>query len=129
MYDLGIEGGTLVTGQGRRQAHLYVEGGAIAAISDERQAARERIDATGLHVLPGMIDGHVHFQDPGDSSREDFISGSSAAAVGGITTLIEHTHSDPVRSVAFFRDKAGHLRDRSVVDFGLAAHVWPEDLA
>jgi dihydroorotase (multifunctional complex type) len=128
MYDLGIEGGTLVTGQGRRQAHLYVEGGTIAAIGDERHPARQRIDATGLHVLPGMIDGHVHFQDPGDSSREDFISGSSAAAVGGITALIEHTHSDPVRSVGFFRDKAEHLRNRSVVDFGLAAHVWPEDL-
>ena len=81
MFDLGIEGGTVVSGHGRQTAHLYVEHGVIAAVSTERLPARERIDALGLHVLPGMIDGHVHFQDPGDSSREDFIAGSSAAAV------------------------------------------------
>lgn len=127
MFDVGIEGGTVVTGRGVLQAHLYVQDGLIAAVSIERMAARDRIDASGLHVLPGMIDGHVHFQDPGDSSREDFIAGSSAAAIGGTTTVIEHTHSHPVRTPGFFREKAEHLRDRSVVDFGLAAHVWPED--
>ena len=129
MCSLGIEGGLVVTGEGRRRANLYVEDGAIAVVSDERLDARERIDADGLYVLPGMIDGHVHFQDPGDSSREDFITGSTAAAVGGITTVIEHTHSDPVRSPAGFREKAAHLQGRSVIDYGLAAHVWPEDVA
>lgn len=127
MFDLGIEYGTVVTGRGRTEAHVYVQAGRIAAVSAERFGARERIDASGLYVLPGMIDGHVHFQDPGDSTREDFIAGSSAAAIGGTTTVIEHTHSHPVRTPAFFREKAEHLRDRSVIDFGLAAHVWPED--
>ena len=75
-----------------------------------------------------MIDGHVHFQDPGDSSREDFISGSSAAAVGGVTTVIEHTHSYPVRNTRFLQEKIAHLQNRSLVDFGLGAHVWPEDI-
>ncbi|TAJ99465.1 hypothetical protein EPO44_10470, partial [bacterium] len=128
-YDLGIEGGVIVSGSGRRQAHLYVQDGAIAAVADERLGARERLDVSGLFVLPGVIDGHVHFQDPGDTSREDFIAGSSAAAVGGVTTLIEHTHSHPVRDIGFFEEKAVHLRDRSVIDYGLAAHVWPEDVA
>jgi len=127
MFDLGIEFGTVVTGKGRIEAHLYVQDGRIAAVCTEQFQARERIDASGLHILPGMIDGHVHFQDPGDSSREDFIAGSSAAAVGGTTMVIEHTHSHPVRTPAFFQEKAEHLRDRSVIDFGLAAHVWPED--
>jgi dihydroorotase-like cyclic amidohydrolase len=72
-----------------------------------------------------MLDGHVHFQDPGDTTREDFTTGSSAAAVGGVTTVIEHTHSDPVRSVAFLQQKVEHLRTRSLIDFGLAAHAWP----
>ncbi len=43
-----------------------------------------------------MIDAHVHFMDPGDTSREDFPTGSAAAAVAGVTTVIEHSHSSPV---------------------------------
>src|SRR5436309_1691508 len=128
MFDLGIEGGTLVSGDGRLETHVYVQEGRIAAVSSERFPSRRVIDASGLHVLPGMIDGHVHFQDPGESSREDFIAGSSAAALGGTTTVIEHTHSDPVRTPELFRRKGGYLEDRSVIDFGLAAHVWPEDI-
>lgn len=129
MFDLGIEGAVLVNGQGRRPGNVYVQDGVIAAVGDERFPAREPVDADGLYLLPGMIDGHVHFQDPGDTSREDFIAGSSAAAIGGITTVIEHTHSHPVRTVAFLREKIAHLATRSLVDFGLAAHVWPEDVA
>jgi len=126
VFDLVISGGTLVSPRGRRRAHLCVTDGSIAAISDEQPAASRTIDATGLYVLPGAVDGHVHFQDPGDSSREDFITGSSAAAVGGVTTVIEHTHSHPVRTAAFLREKIEHLRDRSLIDFGLAAHAWPD---
>ncbi len=128
MFDLAITGGTIVTGSGRTQAHLYVQDGRIAGLSTERLEARRVIDAAGLHILPGMIDGHLHFQDPGDTSREDFIHGTAAAAAGGTTTVIEHTHSDPVRTPAFLREKIEHLKARSLLDFGLAAHVWPEDL-
>src|SRR5205807_6928715 len=128
MYDLAIHGATLVTGRGRRRANLYVQNGSIAAITDEPALADRSIDAAGLHLLPGAVDGHVHFQDPGDTSREDFISGSSAAAVGGVTSVIEHTHSQPVRDVRFLRDKIEHLRRRSLVDFGLAAHAWPSQV-
>lgn len=128
MYDLAIDGATLVSPRGKRRARIYVEDGRIAAISDDQYAARQRIDATGLCVLPGSVDGHVHFQDPGDTSREDFLSGTSAAAVGGVTTVIEHTHSHPVRDPAFLRDKVEHVGRRSVIDFGLAAHAWPSQL-
>jgi dihydroorotase (multifunctional complex type) len=105
---------------------LYIQDGSIAAVAGEELEAHRRIDASGLYVLPGAIDGHVHFQDPGDTTREDFISGSSAAAVGGVTTVIEHTHSHPVRDAAFLREKINHLQQRSLVDFGLAAHAWPD---
>jgi dihydroorotase (multifunctional complex type) len=128
MYDLAIRGATVVTGRGRRRAHVYVQNGAVVAISDESASAAQSIDAAGLHLLPGAVDGHVHFQDPGDTTREDFISGTSAAAVGGVTTVIEHTHSDPVRNPKFLRDKIQHLRTRSLVDFGLAAHAWPSQV-
>jgi dihydroorotase (multifunctional complex type) len=126
MFDLGIEGGTLVTGAGRMPAHLYVSGGRIAAISAECLEARERVDATGLLVMPGMIDTHVHLMDPGDETREDFPSGTAAAARAGVTTIIEHTHSGAVREVADLQAKVAHLADRSRVDFGLAAHAFPD---
>jgi dihydroorotase (multifunctional complex type) len=128
-YELGIEGGILVSGKARRRVNLYVEAGTIAAVTPERHESRQRVDASDLFVLPGMIDGHVHFQDPGDTTREDFITGSSAAAAGGTTTVIEHTHSDPVRSSRFFQEKRAYLQTRSLVDYGLAAHVWPEDVS
>jgi dihydroorotase len=126
VHDLAIHGATLVTPRGRRRAHVYVANGRIAGIGEEKLEARQTIDATGLHLLPGSVDGHVHFQDPGDTTREDFISGSSAAAVGGVTTVVEHTHSHPVRNPASLREKVEHLRNRSLVDFGLAAHAWPD---
>jgi dihydroorotase (multifunctional complex type) len=127
-HDLAIRGATLVTPRGRRRAHVYIDNGRIAALDSETRAAAETIDAGGLYVLPGCVDGHVHFQDPGDTSREDFVTGSSAAAVGGTTTVIEHTHSDPVRSVEFLRDKIEHVSRRSLIDFGLAAHAWPSQV-
>jgi dihydroorotase-like cyclic amidohydrolase len=126
VFDLAISGGTLVSPRGKRRANIYVENGSIAAITNDEVDAKRRVDAADLYVLPGAVDGHVHFQDPGDTTREDFITGSSAAAVGGVTTVIEHTHSDPIRNTGFLREKIEHVRTRSVVDFGLAAHAWPD---
>ena len=127
-FDLGILGATIVSRGIRHRNHLYVQDGAIAAITDEELDADRVIDASGLFLVAGVIDGHLHFQEPGDTTREDFVSGSMSAALGGVTTVIEHTHSDPVRSVEFLREKIELHRGRSIVDFGLAAHAWPEDV-
>jgi dihydroorotase (multifunctional complex type) len=124
-YDLGIEGGTLVTGGGRSQANVYVTKGRIAAITPDRRAAGRRVDAGGLLVMPGMVDAHVHFMDPGSPEHEDFPSGSAAAARAGVTTVIEHTHGAPVRTLRDLEQKRSHLSSRSRVDFALAAHAWP----
>jgi len=80
-------------------------------------------------VLPGMVDSHVHLMDPGDTTREDFPTGTAAAAARGVTTIIEHTHARPVRTLTEFEDKRSHLEGRSNVDYALAAHVWPNHLA
>lgn len=127
-YDLALHGGTVLTAEGRRLASVYVQDGRIAAISAEKFTAKEVVDVSGALLLPGMIDGHVHFMDPTEPEREDFISGSQAAAVGGVTTVVEHTHSGPVRRRAELEEKIAYLRGRSLVDFGLAAHVWPETI-
>jgi len=128
MFDLGIENGTLIRGSGRLGAHVYIRRGRIAAFSADRLAARSRIDASGTYVMPGMIDTHVHLMDPGDTSREDFPRGTAAAAKSGVTTIVEHTHHKPVRTVDDLIEKRRYLRDRSRVDFGLAAHAWPDHL-
>src|SRR5215207_8185137 len=127
MYDLLVEGGIIVSPTASVRANLVVDGGQVVALTADRPNARRKINADGLLVLPGMVDEHVHFMDPGPTEREDFITGSSAAAVGGVTTVIEHTHAQPVRSPAFLTEKSRYLAGRSLVDYGLAAHVWPED--
>lgn len=91
------------------------EGGAI-----------EEVDATGLLVLPGGVDTHVHLMDPGDRERETFLSGTAAAAAAGVTTIVEHTHGWPVHEPDRLAEKRTHLRGRSYIDHGLAAHVWPD---
>jgi dihydroorotase (multifunctional complex type) len=126
--ELGIEGGEVVGSDGRRQAHVYVTGGKVEAVTAERHPARDTVDASGLLVMPGMIDAHVHFMDPADKSREDFPSGTAAAARAGVTSVIEHTHAGPVITAGDLREKREYLRDRAHVDFALAAHAWPDRL-
>ena len=128
MLDLSIRGVTVVTPQGRFPADIHVRDGRIVALGFLDDPARETVDAGGLLALPGVVDSNVHFMDPGDTAREDFITGSGAAAAGGVTTVIEHTHGAPVRDADELRRKVAHLRKRSLVDFGLGAHVWPDRL-
>ena len=129
-YDCEIMGAVIVTPEGRRQGTIYIHDGRIVAIAEEPSGTASRtIDATGLMVLPGMVDQHVHFMDPGSTEREDFIHGSSAAAAGGVTTVAEHTHGHPVLTATDLHEKAAHLANRSIVDFALVAHVFPDTIA
>ncbi len=90
--DLIVRGGSLVLPDQVRQADLVIDGGAILAIvepGDNTYRADEQIDARGKHVLPGLVDGHVHFNDPGHAEREGYLTGTRAAAAGGVTTVID----------------------------------------
>jgi dihydroorotase (multifunctional complex type) len=127
MFDLGLEGGVLITASGRFPANVYIAREKIAAISQKRWAARDIADVSDCIVMPGMVDTHVHLMDPGETDREDFPTGSRAAAIAGVTTLVEHTHAAPVRTVDELRQKRSYLQGRSHVDYGLAAHAWPND--
>lgn len=122
---LTFKGGTLVTERGQVRGDLVVDEGKILALG-EVEPRGETVDASGLLVLPGMVDTHVHLMDPGPVEREDFPHGTRAAAARGVTTIVEHTHAHPIRSVADLEEKRSHLRGRSNVDYALAAHVWPD---
>ena len=87
-YDLVLKNGTLVTSTESFKGDVAVKNGKIAFTGklEESDTADEVYDASGKHILPGIIDSHVHFRDPGLTDKEDFQSGSAAAAFGGITT-------------------------------------------
>lgn len=123
--DLLISGGTVVGSRGRRRADVAVIDGRVVAVGASGLSARETMDAAGLLLLPGGVDTHVHLMDPGGTDREDFPHGTRAAAAAGTTTIIEHAHGNPVRTVEDLREKADYLAGRSSVDFALAAHAWP----
>lgn len=117
-----VAGGTVATDYGVFPADLLIEGELVASIADpgSSDSADELIDATGLIVMPGAIDPHAHFEDPGHTEREDFTTGTMAAAAGGITTVIEHPLTyPPVTTAALYREKREMAKEKVVVDFGL----------
>lgn len=95
--DLVISGGTIVTHEAQFKASIAVDAGSIVAIghADTMPKAKETLDARGLHILPGIIDVHVHFRDPGYTHKEDWETGTSAAAMGGVTTVFDMPNVDP----------------------------------
>ena len=98
-FDLIVRGGEVANHAGRGLADIGVRAGRIAAIGDLGQAsAGETFDATGLTVLPGVIDTQVHFREPGMDWKEDLESGSRAAVLGGVTAVFEMPNTDPPTS-------------------------------
>ncbi|MBK5268416.1 MAG: dihydroorotase family protein [Acidimicrobiia bacterium] len=121
-----IKGGVVVGADGQSMADVAIRDGLIVAVGPNLAGVGEVIDAEGLLVMPGMVDTHVHLMDPGPTEREDFPTGTRAAAARGVTTIIEHTHAHPIRSASDLHDKVAYLKGRSNVDFALAAHTWPD---
>jgi dihydroorotase len=132
-YDLVIQGGTLVSEAGRIQADLAVASGRVAAIAapgSGLEAART-IDATGRHVLPGVIDVHSHHREPGFTHKEDIISATSAAAAGGVTTSFAMPNvQPPPNTLARLDDMLAIYEERALIDWNInAAGTVPEELA
>jgi len=123
--DLLLAGGTVVTSTGRRRLDVGIRDGLVVHVGTGLPAAARTVDAGGLLLLPGGVDSHVHLMDPGSPEREDFPTGTAAAAASGVTTIIEHSHGTPVRTTQDLQGKVEYLRERSNVDYGLAAHAWP----
>jgi dihydroorotase len=118
-FDLIIRGGIIVNQDGIRQGDIGIRAGRIAQLGAiEGTPAPEIFDARGLHVLPGIIDPHVHFREPGGEDREDLESGSRAAVLGGVTAVFEMPNtSPPTTNAAALADKLARAEGRMFCDF------------
>ena len=99
---------------------IKVDDGKITGISKTPLEAAESIDIEGNYVLPGFIDPHIHFRDPGLTQKEDFKTGSMAAANGGFATVIDMPNTLPkTNTYRALEEKIKIAKSKSVVNFEL----------
>ncbi|HEY8657309.1 MAG TPA: allantoinase AllB [Candidatus Limnocylindria bacterium] len=121
MDDLAIRGATVIA-NGAVPRDLLISGGRVTALAEPGAGtARAEIDAAGLYALPGIVDAHVHFNEPGRTDWEGWEHGSRAAAAGGTTTVIDMPLNSlpPVLDGASFDRKRSAGERGSIVDFAL----------
>jgi allantoinase len=122
-----IRNGTVVTPEGEVPADVRVAEGLIVEIAGDLDAEAVELDATGLHVFPGVVDAHVHFNDPGRADWEGGANGSRALAAGGGTCFVDmplNAHP-PTCDAHAFRAKVAALSASSLVDFALWGGLVP----
>ncbi|GGR14255.1 allantoinase AllB [Deinococcus ruber] len=129
--DLLVTGAEVVTPGQLLRANLGVLDGRVAFLGRELPAARTVLDASGLSVLPGGVDLHVHFSEPGRTHWEGWACGSRAAASGGVTTVVDM----PLNAIPATTDSAAFALKRqagesqSLVDFALWGGLVENNLA
>src|SRR6266404_7805777 len=121
VVDLVIRGGLVVSPEAVVAASVAVKDGLVGAVGADEfmPPARETLDATGLHVLPGAIDVHVHFREPGYTHKEDWQTGTAAAAMGGVTTVFEMPNVDPPTATPETLALKQEVAKKAHVDYGL----------
>ena len=130
-FDSIIRGGTVVTPEGVTAVDVGIKEGKIAALSARLEgAAREEVRAAGMHIFPGLIDSHVHFNDPGRDDWEGIESGSRALTAGGGTMFFDMplNSSPPTLDAASFDSKLAVAREKSLTDFALWGGLVPWNL-
>ncbi len=127
-----VKNGTLVSSEAMYRGDLAIADGRFVAIGEPgavQLEPDETYDANGLYVLPGVIDGHVHFRDPGLEYKEDFGSGSRAAVMGGVTTVIDMPNTRPTTSTPELVEQKRRIAEaKSYCDFGLLGLVVQENV-
>ena len=125
-----VRGGTVVTARGMELGDVAIEDGVITEVGPNASGGGEEIDATGLHIFPGGIDSHVHFNEPGRTDWEDIAHGTAALAAGGYTCFVDMPlNSLPVTTtVEAFDLKVAAMRRSAKVDFGLWGGLVPGNL-
>lgn len=126
-----LKNGLLVLPEGLKKADLWLKDGKIFQIVENLSvpAGVEAIDIAGKHVLPGLIDVHVHLREPGLTNKEDFATGTMAAAAGGVTTVMEMPNTiPPTTTRALIEEKYALARSKAVVNVYLYVLGVPETI-
>lgn len=131
-FDLVVRSRRIYSIAGWFDGAVAVRDERIAALigPDEHPRTDQLLDVDSLPVIPGLIDTHVHFRDPGYTDKEDFITGSRAAAAGGVTTVFDMPNvNPPTNNVERFRAHIENAAAKSIVDFGHnASGTVPEQI-
>ncbi|MCC5876026.1 MAG: dihydroorotase [Candidatus Sumerlaeia bacterium] len=125
-----IKNAQCVLPEGTTRTNILIEGSTIADIDPAASiTADEVIDATGLHLLPGVIDDQVHFRDPGLTHKEDIHTGSLASARGGVTTFLDMPNVNPAMTTCELLERRLELAaSKAVVNYGFYIGATPDNI-
>jgi allantoinase len=131
LNDLVVRGGQVVTHDSIDAADIAIEDGCVSAIGRELPGARQEIDARGLTIFPGLIDIHVHFNEPGRTEWEGAATGSRALAAGGATLFFDMPLNSSPCTIGpeEFDQKRAALEQSSITDFALWGGIVPGNCA
>ncbi|MCL1811114.1 MAG: dihydroorotase [Methanomassiliicoccaceae archaeon] len=109
-----------------KYSEIGIAGGRISAVRSSLSGGESRIDVPGGVILPGFVDPHVHFRDPGMTEKEDFLSGTAGAVHGGVTCVLDMPNTvPPVTDLDALLEKKSRIKNRAYADYGLFAAVTP----
>jgi len=118
-YDLALLDGMVFRNGKLAKANVYVKGKKIALVSKQKKKAKKEVDCKGKWILPGMVDSHVHFREPGMSNKAEWGTESKAAAAGGVTTVLDMPNNKPpTTSVKELEKKKKNAAKNSAVNYG-----------
>lgn len=131
--DLLIKNGCIVGPTGKVYADIGVKNGKICSLTEpgliQASDAEHVLDANHLFILPGCIDAHVHFRDPGFTDKEDFLTGSEAAAAGGITMVFDMPNTRPlIIGRSQYQEKVAAIEGRSFIDYSFLGLVTDDNI-
>lgn len=130
--DLVIANGRIVTPDSVFEGSIAIKDGKVLAVGEleAMPLATELFDAAGMHILPGAIDDHVHFRDPGYPHKEDWESGTAAAAFGGVTCVFDMPNTiPPTGNGEILAAKHAIAASKAHVDFGLYGLLGDDTIA
>jgi len=131
MKDFVLVNGKVVSPKGIKEAQVLVKKGKIVAVGKKVKVPKgaQVIDVKGMHILPGLIDAHVHFRTPGMTAKEDWTTGSKAALAGGVTTVLDMPNTNPPTvDAASLKKKREIVKKKALVNYGFFAGATTDNV-
>ncbi len=132
MKEFAFINGKVVTAKDIFDATVFVKNGKIAEVKkgSGHSTKVQTIDIKGMHLLPGLIDAHVHFRTPGMTKKENWTTGSKAALAGGVTTVLDMPNTDPPTvTAAALAKKRAMVKGKALVNYGFFAGATHENVS